>query len=399
MKKFFKKFRFCMEDDINLLHRAKPAVFAIDASSANKQHRTGVEQYAYHLIEAMKREPLRQGERVFLYAPSALEGALADVPSGWESRVLPWRLGRGWMQGRVSWELLRRRPDVLFVPSQGLPRFFFGTPVVTTVHDVAFRRIGGLYDPSVRRRLARTTRRAVNTAAHLFAVSETTKRDLQEFYHLADHQITVTPLAADTTLYRRLDTAAVATILRKLRIGRSFFLSVGRLEKKKNIATLIRAFELFKQDRGVGDPFELVLAGPAGYGYGEIKAMADRSSARELIREVGYLPDEEIAALMNSATACCLPSAYEGFGLPIVEAMSCGAPLILSDIPVHHEVAGDAARYAPVDAPEVWARQMETLVSDTDTRDLQVEKGTVRASGFSWGHTARATWSVMRSLV
>lgn len=388
-----------MEGNINLLQRAKPTVLAIDASSANKEKHTGVEQYAYQIIEAIKKEPLMEGERVFLYSPTPLTGTLAELPTGWESRVLAWKARRGWMQGRVSWELLRRRPDVLFVPSQGLPKFFFGTPVVTTIHDVAFRRIGSLYDPTVRRRVARATHRAVQTATRLIAVSETTKQDLREFYHVADERVTVTHLAPDMSVYRRLDAATVEIALRNLRLGHTFFLFVGRLEKKKNVATLIRAFELFKQNRGVGDPFELVLVGEPGYGYDEIKTLIAHSPVSELIRETGYLPDTEVAALMNVATAFCFPSAYEGFGLPLVEAMACGCPLLISDIPVHHEVAADASVYLSPLATEAWAREMEALVDDSAARDGLVEKGALRVAAFSWQKAARQTWEILRGLV
>ncbi len=388
-----------MENEINLLQSNKPVVYAIDAQSANKERRTGVEEYAFQLIQAMKREPLREGERVFLYSPTVLSGALADLPSGWESHVLGWKLKRGWMQGRVSWELLRRPPRVLFVPSQGLPRFFSGVPVVTTVHDVAFRRVGKLYNPSVRRRIASVTKRSISHATKLFTVSEFTKRELREGYHVREDRLFVTPLAADTQIYRRLDRNVIDAVLRSHRLGHTFFLFVGRLERKKNVAMLIRAFELFKQNRGVGDPFELVLVGESGYGYSEIKTLIEHSPQKELIRETGYLSDHDVAALMNVATAFCFPSFYEGFGIPNVEAMACGAPLLISDIPVHHEVAGEAALYAPSQEPEAWAKHMERLVSDHQLREQLIEKGTVRASQFSWQDTAKRTWEILRSLV
>lgn len=388
-----------MENEVNFLPTSKPVVYAIDAESANKPKRTGVEEYAFQLIQAMKREPLREGERVFLYSPTPLVGPLAELPMGWESRVLAWKLPRGWMQGRVTWELLRRPPRAFFVPSQGLPRFFSGVPVLTTIHDVAFRRIGRFYHPATRRRLASITKRSIKNASRLLTVSEFTKQELRDLYHVRDERITVTPLAADADVYRRLDRQIVEETLRKHRLGHTFFLFVGRLEKKKNVAVLIRAFELFKQNRGVGDPFELVLVGTPGYGYDEIKTYIERSSQRELIRETGYLPDQDVAALMNVATAFCFPSLYEGFGIPNVEAMACGAPLLTSDLPVHREVVGDAAIFIPSGEAEAWAKQMDLLVGDSLLREHLVEKGSVRASQFNWKHTAQLTWSTLRSLL
>src|SRR5437762_2054610 len=114
-------------------------IFGIDASSANKEKKTGVEWYAYNLIQAMKQQALGADERVFLYSPTPLKGELGVLPAGWESKVLKWSLGRGWMQGRVSWEMFRRPPNVLFVPSQALPRVH-PTATLTTIHDIGFAR-------------------------------------------------------------------------------------------------------------------------------------------------------------------------------------------------------------------------------------------------------------------
>ncbi len=377
----------------------EPIVYVIDAESANKQKRTGVEEYAFQLIQAMKRDPLKEGESVFLYSPTPLSGSLADLPPGWESHVLNWKFSRGWMQGRVSWELFRHRPQALFVPSQGLPRFCFDVPILTTIHDVAFHRIRPLYDPAIRRRLARVTKRSIKKAARLLAVSEFTKQELRDLYSVSGDRVTVTPLAADRTVYRRMEDQTVESVLRKHRLGRTFFLFVSRLEKKKNVAMLVRAFELFKQNRGVGDPYELVLVGEQGYGYHEMKTLIEHSPQRELIREMGYLPDEDVSALMNITAAFCFPSFYEGFGISNVEAMACGTALILSDLPVHHEVVGDGAIYVSPQEPENWAKQMERVVNDSLLRDQLIRKGMMRIAQFSWDKTAHRTWEILRSLV
>ncbi|MEK7615208.1 MAG: glycosyltransferase family 1 protein [Patescibacteria group bacterium] len=385
-----------MSSEVNLLQTSHPATFAIDASSANKQKRTGVENYAFHLIEALKLQPLQDGEQVVLFSPTPLEGTLASLPSGWQSYVLAWPFKKAWMQGRVTWELFRRPADVLFVPAQGLPHF--GRRLVTTIHDVAYARTPHLYEPSTRKRIASTTKRSIKKAVHLLTVSQFTKQELMSLSHVPGEKITVTPLAADTQIYHRLDAQVVEKVLQTHRLSRHFFLSVGRLEKKKNTVMLIRAFELFKQNRGIGDPFELVLIGEPGFGFEEIKAYITNSSARESIRVLGYLPDADVAALMNIATAFLFPSWYEGFGIPTLEAMSCGTAVFASDIPAHHEVAADAALFISPE-PEAWAKQMSRIAEDPGIRDALVAKGTARAAQFSWEQTAKSTWEVLRSLV
>ncbi len=384
--------------EVNLLNNSsQPVVFAIDASSANKEKKSGVEMYAFQLIQNMKKHTLEEHGRVVLYSPTKLEGVLSELPNGWESRVLHWSLPFAWMQGRVSWELFRRAPDVLFVPSQGLPRG--KTKLLTTIHDVGFRRLPNLYDVQSRKRLERVAKRSVKKASHLMTVSAFSKSEIESFYHTAPDRISVTHLAADTSVYRRLSRAEIDLVLQRNRIGQHFFLYVGRLDQKKNIETIIRAFDQFKMDRGVGDPYELVLVGEQGFGFASMKNWIDRSAAREQIRVLGYLPDADVAALMNAATAFLFPSWYEGFGIPNVEAMSCGTPLIVSDIPVHREVIGDAALFVPPEDPKEWVRAMKQLAENSLLQEQLRQKGSLRSVQFDWKKTAEETWKVLKSVV
>ncbi|MDG1949847.1 MAG: glycosyltransferase family 1 protein, partial [bacterium] len=190
-----------------------------------------------------------------------------------------------------------------------------------------------------------------------------------------------------------------APVLRQYRLGTKIFLVVGRLEKKKNVSTLIRAFELFKSRRGLGDPYELVFAGEPGYGFGAIKQYLQNVKAKESIKTLGFVPDEDLAKLMSAATGYMFPSWYEGFGIPNLEAMACGTPLITSDIPAHREVVGDAGLFASPSEPEQWAQALGRLVQGDGLGDQLVEKGKRRVQQFSWEKTAGLTWELLRSLV
>lgn len=377
-------------------------LYGIDAESANVAERTGVEWYAYHLIENMKKHALQEGERVRLYSRTPLQGALAELPAGWESCVLPWKLP-GWMRFRMSVELHRRPPNVFFVPSQGLPLLPWHNRkqhrvTFTTIHDVGFARMPELYDTSGRRRLIHATREAIRYATDLFVVSEFTKREVMDVYHVPEDRIVVTPLAYDSSVFYRKEAADVDAVLARYRLGRNFFLHVGRWERKKNLLTLLRAFEEFKSTRGMGDPFELVLVGkPGGFGYEEIKQWLRVSPARMSIRTLLHVPSEDTAALMNAATAFVFPSWYEGFGIPNLEALACGTPLLTSDIPAHREVVGDAAVFLPPEVPEAWAKAMHDLVLNASQRLELVEKGLRQVQKFSWDQTAGRTLDTLRA--
>jgi len=372
--------------------------FGIDASSANKKEKTGVEWHAYHVIQHLKQIALAEDERVVLYSPTPLEGELATLPKGWSSSVLKWNFTRGWMQGRVSWEMLRRPPSVLYVPAQGLPRI---TPkaTITTIHDLGFRRFPQYYDGKTRSTLLKTTARAVRKARTLLTVSEFTKREIMELYRVPAERIVVAPNAADAKTCRASTPEMVDATLRKHRLSKHFFLYVGRLESKKNVQMIIRAFELFRSTRGVGDPFELVLVGKPGFGAGEIKTFFERSSQREAIKVLGYLPEEEVFDLMHACRGYLFPSWYEGFGIPNLEAMACGVPLITSDILPHREVAGEAALFANPAETEDWVRAMQRLVEERGLREDLVAKGAQNIKRYAWKSTAEMILQTFRSLV
>lgn len=374
-----------------------PAVIAIDASSANKDKRSGVEEYGFQLIEALKRRALGEGRRVVLYSPSELTEALAVLPSGWDSQVLKWSLGRGWMQGRVSWELARRAPELLFVPSQSLPRSG-KVPMVTMVHDVGFARRPDVYSLQDRRAQERSIKCALKRAKMLLVPTEFTKREIVDVYGVGPERIVVTPEAAGE-MYRVIEPNVVERTLKAHRLSRSFFLYVGRLDKKKNVETLIQAFELFKQSRGVGDPHELVLVGSPGFGWDQMKLFVERSKVKDQIRVLGYVSDEDVVALMNACTAFCFPSWYEGFGIPNVEAMSCGAPVICSDIEPHREVCGEAATFVSPEHIDPWVEALTRAANDSGWRERMREASLERAKLFSWDTTAEQTWGVFESLL
>jgi glycosyltransferase involved in cell wall biosynthesis len=368
---------------------------AIDASSANKEVKTGVEWYAFHLIEAMKRAGLREGERARLLSPSRLTIPLSELAAGWESRVLAWPPKRFWMQARVSVEMALGGNETLFVPAQALPRILPKKTAVT-LHDVAFHRRPELFEESLRRRLEWTTRNASMRANLVFTVSEASKRDLIEAYGMEADRIRVTPLAADAKRFRPLPVESVEPVRARYGLHRPFFLFVGRLERKKNLAGLIRAFEALC-DSGDRET-ELVLVGGAGYGYAEIQDEIALLSDPTRVRELGYVPEGDLPALMNAATALCFPSFEEGFGIPVLEAMACGTPAIASDIPALRETGGDAAFYAKPEDAAGWAGLMKLAVSDADWREARRAAGLERAAKFSWDATAAATWDGLRSL-
>ncbi|MBU1705988.1 MAG: glycosyltransferase family 1 protein [Candidatus Uhrbacteria bacterium] len=364
-------------------------VIGIDASSANRAKRTGVQWYAYNLLEEFKKLATTD-DRVVLYLDAPLLDDMKSLPNNWEARVLKWSLP-GWNTFRLSWEMWRRPPDVLFVPANKIP-LIHPKKTVTTIHDIGPDRVPNVYEPKVRQQVKAATKAAVKGASKIFTVSQFTKSELVSVYMVLKEKMIVTPLAADTTRYQKLEASKINPVLAKYRLGRSYFLHVGRLENKKNLGTIIRAFETFKSTRGLGDPFELVLVGSPGFGYSTIKQYINGSSAKDSIRELGYVDEADVPAIMNQATAYLFPSWYEGFGIPALETMACGTVLIASDIGALREVAADAAIFVSPSEPEAWARALDRIASEPTVREEFEQKGLERVKEFSWKKTAELTW-------
>ena len=168
-----------------------------------------------------------------LYSNTKLDQTLGELPQGWSSAVLNWPPGRGWMSMRVSWEMLRRKPSVLFVPGQALP-IICPSATVTTVHDLAFARRPDPVRASDKEAAHTRHKESRQKATKIIVPSTSTKLDLVELYHVAESRIVVIPEAADTNLFRHYTQESARGALQKYRLGTNFFLVVGRLEKEKH---------------------------------------------------------------------------------------------------------------------------------------------------------------------
>jgi glycosyltransferase involved in cell wall biosynthesis len=373
-------------------------LIGIEASRANKAQKTGVEWYAWHLIQELKH--LTSGDRNVwrLYTNEALTGGLESVPSNWNEVRASWPFPFGWTQLRLSWEMMRRPIDVLFLPGSTMPRL---TPkrTVVTLHDVGFHRFPKLYKSRQVHIHEAAMREAARRAARIVTVSEFTAHELVEAYKIDPSRIAITPLGVDHEMYRRIDdSSAINERLTHLQITRPFFLAIGRLETKKNITTLIHAFSEFKRRRGVGDPHRLVLAGIPGFGYDAIKQAIVDSPVASSILELGYVAEADMPFLLNAATALVHPSLYEGFGLPPVQAMACGCPVLSSNAASLPEVVGsDSALFFSPDQPEELIEGMERIVSESGLAERLGEAGIRRAAMYTWEQTARTTLPVLNA--
>ena len=373
------------------------SIIGIDASRANGTHRTGVEWYTYHLLQALK-AVIPETCHVILYSKEPLIDGLEVLPAHWESRVLAWLPRRLWTQVRLSWEMWRRPPDLLFIPAHTLP-LVVPTKTLMTLHDVAFVDRPEAYTVFEQWYQRFAIRFAVQRAEFL-TVSEFSKSEIVKYFYADPKKITVTPLGFDPAEYHHVDeNDGLREKLLSHGIRRPYFLFVGRLESKKNIEGLLFAFRNFKQKRGVGDPVKLVLVGKRGVGYVRAMAMIANDNVKKDVIETGYIPQEDMAAIYSGAEALVFPSWYEGFGLPLLEAFACGTPVIASNRTSIPEVGGDAVLYVDPANPDTITRAMEKILNEPALKTKLVTEGTRRLENYDWKKTAELTWEVMKKIL
>ncbi len=365
-------------------------VYGIDANALTLPRWTGTERYVFELLKELMKLPLAVDERIRLYAARELP-ELGVLPSGWELKVVQWPLGKGWTHGGLSAELVLHPPDVFFSPAHEIPVLQRAGRIVATVHDVAFRRLAEVYDQGNVRRQEWAIGRVARVADAVIAVSQMTADDLQELYLIDSVRISV----VHHGVHPVSELVDLSSVLSEFGLQpRNYFLFIGRLEKKKNVATLVRAFDAWKQASGADT--KLVLCGAFGFGEEEIRSAIDQSAFASDVLLPGFISEEQKYALLSQALAYTLPSYYEGFGMPVLEAMVVGAPVIASDIPVMHEVCDDAALYADPNLVDAWVRAFDVVKSDLDVREKLVHDGFARAKQFTWNSTAKKTLEVLR---
>ncbi|MFA4954220.1 MAG: glycosyltransferase family 1 protein [Patescibacteria group bacterium] len=370
-------------------------LIGIEATRANKTVKTGVEWYAWHIIQELKQLTVSDGNSWILYSNAQLTGGLEVLPENWYEVRAKWPLPFGWTQLRLSYELYRRPIDALWLPGSTLPRYFPKQTVVT-VHDVGFHRFPKLYKPRQVRIHEHAMKEIKKHAARIITVSEYSGREIAEAYGIDPQRIVIAYNGVDHTMYRPItDQAAIEERLRRYTLPRPYFIALGRLEEKKNIAMLVRAFTQFKTRRGVGDPFRLALVGAHGFGYEEIKRAIEDSAFKSDILELGYIPEADKPYLLAGAHALIHPSFYEGFGIPPVEAMACGCPVLASNAASLPEILDNAAEFFSPHEPEQLVALMDKIAADVAKRQSMSALGLERAKLFTWRAAAEKTLPVL----
>ncbi len=258
-------------------------------------------------------------------------------------------------------------------------------PTVIVCHDLAFNHYPDQVKWSESLYYRYFIPRYFRKAAHILAVSEYTRQDILKTYGLAPGKVSVACNAANEA-FRPLDEGQIRSGRENYADGQPYFFYVGSIHPRKNIARLIRAFDRFKS--AAQSPVKLLLAGRLAWKTGEVKAALDQSDFAEDIVFLGYVPDEELPGILGSALALTYVSLFEGFGVPLLEAMQASVPVITSNRSSMPEVAGEAAFLVEPESEEDIARAMQRIWEDEALRKSLAEKGKIQRQKYSWERAA-----------
>lgn len=316
-------------------------------------------------------------------------GRHSNLPANFHWITLP--------RGRGKWifalpRLIRKNKiNVFFSPTSFLACLLTFVPTVIVIHDLAVF-VEPLSKPTLKIKLMEklTLPLAIKRAKHIICVSNHTKKDILKLFDFPEDKITVTHLAAFS---KPKEIISPKTVTAKYDLPKRYILFVGTIEPRKNVDGLIKAYSLFPLAFRRAIP--LVIAGKKGWNCENINPLVEELGLKNMVRFIGQIHDNELPGLYRSASVVVYPSWYEGFGLPVIEAMNYGAPVITSNRSSLPEVAGNAAILINPEKSQEIAQAIKKVLSDSKFRESLSHKGLQRAKEFSWVKTGATTLAVL----
>jgi glycosyltransferase involved in cell wall biosynthesis len=374
----------------------------IDVTSALTQG-GGIGRYTRELIRALIK--IESNKRyTFFSARIPHPSPVPDpIPTGKVVEYHPAFLSERWLYRLwyrlrlpLPVQLFTGRIDLFHSPDFVLPPTYGNIPTLLTVHDLSFIHFPETFPQVLVNYLNRAVPWSVFRASHILADSLSTKQDLVDLWAVPEEKITVLYSGVSQDYRPQKDQAVLESVRQTYNLGEApYLLSVGTIQPRKNYQMLIRAFA------PVADqfPHNLFIAGGKGWLEKEMMAEAARQGIADRVRFLGFVAEDQLPALYSGASLFLFPSIYEGFGLPVLEAMACGVPAIISNNSSLPEVGGEAALQLPPDSPEFWSEGMRKVLADKELSKTMIEAGFLQTQQFDWEKSARKLLAIYDRLL
>ncbi len=366
-------------------------MIGIDGYEANVTRRVGIGQYAFEMLRHIYRIiENKKNVNVVVFLPTA---PLPDMPAEtdfWKYRVTG--PGKLWTVIGLPLAMRREHLDVMYSPTHYIPRFN-SVPRVMAIMDVSYLKFPDLFRTKDLYQLRHWTAYAVAHTRKIFTISEASKNDIIKEYHVPADTVVVT--------YPGFTMAQVSPIPAKYGISRNFILSVGTIQPRKNYTRLIEAFSVFlKLNRQKFSDLQLVIIGKKGWLYEDILAAPEKFGVAQHVKFLDFVPDSELPSFYQHAVCFALPSLYEGFGLPVLEAMAYKCPVVVSDVSSLPEIAGKAGIYVNADSAKSIAGGLLTAVRERNLIQgrTRVNEGLTQMKKFTWDKAAKKTLEVLEQV-
>ncbi|MCA9903211.1 MAG: glycosyltransferase family 4 protein [Anaerolineae bacterium] len=366
------------------------ARIAIDYTAAHEQG-GGIGRYVRELVTALACEATPHRYPLFVAGARRSELPAPPAPAfTWHpTRITPRWFARLWHRARLPLpvETFTGPVDLYHATDFTLPPTLPGTKTLLTVHDLSFVRVPDSASPPLKAYLDVVVPRSAQRADHILADSQATRNDLIELYGIVPDKITVLLSGVDAHFRPVTDAAARAAVRAKYDLGeRPYIFTIGTVQPRKNYARLMLALARLRES---GQDVTLVIAGGKGWLEDPIYAALDELKLRDHVRFLGFAADADLPALYSEARALAFPSLYEGFGLPILEAMACGTPVVTANVSSMPEAAGDAALLIDPYDVDALTDALDRLLHDESLRADLIARGQAQAARFTWARAAR----------
>ena len=361
-------------------------ILAIDGYEANVATRVGIGRFAYELLVRLAKlvaSGSSEFTEVRVYLPDA---PLPDMPkesATWKYRILSPK--KFWTFFRLPIALFTDKPlaDVVFSPTHYVPRFT-SIPRVMAIMDTSYLLYPELFRKQDLHKLIHWTAYSAKNSSSIITISEYSKRAIIKAYNVASNYVNVVYPGLVQT--QSTSNAMGKEITKKYDLSARFILSVGTLQPRKNFTKLIEAFSTISDKQ-----IQLVIVGKKGWLYDEILEAPKTYKVEDRVKFLEFVPDEDLPLLYTQAQCFVCPSLYEGFGLPVLEAMAHGCPVVISDVSSLPEIAADAAVYIDPKSVQSIAQGLSTAISDKGkpAEKKRIQEGAKRVKLFSWDKAAK----------